>query len=267
MTEIFDTAIIGASQEGAWAARALAKAGQSVLLVSSNFNPMRLRSLPCSLKTCTGTVILLAFRHGLFYLSTQTEDNVITFYSKKVVFATGLTPITDTFKNSESVTYDIKTLCGRRDKQAAVVYGDTEEAVLTTLALSKKFKYCYLCTSDFHLNAPADLIKQFEAADNIVHLPNCRVTGCAIEANNKMSTVYLDTYSEIHAGALVAALGHRPNVPDFAKQYISTTADGYAIVDHELKSLLVPGIYAIGTVCNRCGQTAVKQLTEAILNN
>lgn len=265
MTKIFDTIVIGADKEGVGVAKTLAKGGQSVLIISSYFNTITLKRLPEQLTAITGTVVLLGFRHGLFHVSADVLGAPLTFFGKHIIFATGMTAIPAPIKNHKSVYYDIKSLTGRYKKQVAVVYGDTPEAATYALALSKKFRYCYLCTSNFTINAPMEVVQQIESSKNIAHLPNSSIVGSEADSDGRLCALKLDTYAAVRADIFVFALGSQPNVPNFARQYIATDAHGFAEVTPTLASTLVPGVYAIGAICNRCGKDAIKQLSATIL--
>ena len=144
-----------------------------------------------------------------------------------------------------------------------VVVGNDTLAVTYAIALAKKFKYVYLCSSSVELSCEARYLKKLENIANIVHLPNCNVIGCKNDKNGNLTEVQLDTYSSIRCTALVMSLGRIPDNSGLSKRMIETDINGYIVTKGFNVTTIVPTIYAIGT----CTKNGTKTRLAPIVNH
>lgn len=239
--QIYDIIIIGASEEGISFCEQIVEKTENlnIGLVSRNFN--RDINLP-QINLINKEVIFSSYHRGLIGLTLA--DRTMLF-GKNIIIATGTKPIKASFKNC-NIQYNLNKINPAKT-EPAVVFGNDNFAANYALQLAKKFKYVYLCTSEFDLKCEAKYIKKIENTANIVHLPNCNITGCKNNKEGRLAEVTLDTYSSIRCSALVMSLGRVPDNPGLSKRMYSVDSKGYIEVKEFGETLIVPNIYAIGT--------------------
>lgn len=257
MNQLYDVIIVGASEEGInFCEQLLAKTtGLKVALVSRTFN--RLSDIT-GLTKITGEVIFSSYNRGIIGLTLQDRTQV---FGVNVVIAVGTKPIKSNLKNS-NIRYNLLDIKASKNSPV-VVAGNNTLAVTYALALSKKFKYVYLCSNSIELDCEARYLKKLENTANIVHLPNCNVVGCKNDKNGNLAEVQLDTYSSIRCTALVMSLGRTPDNPGLSKRMIETDVNGYIVTKGFNVTTIVPTIYAIGA----CTKNGTKTRLVPIVNH
>lgn len=258
MSQLYDVIVIGASEEGiSFCEQLLAKTvGLNVALVSRNFN--RPIDDAVGLTKITGEVIFSSYNRGMIGLTLHDRTQV---FGVNVVVAVGTKPVKSNLKNS-NIRYNLLDV--KASKTAPVVVaGNNNLAVSYALALSKKFKYVYLCSNSLELDCDTKYIKKLENVANIVHLPNCNVIGCKNDKNGSLAEVQLDTYSSIRCSALIMSLGRVPDSSGLSKRMIETDANGYIVTKGFNVTTVVPSIYAIGT----CTKSGAKTRLVPVINH
>jgi thioredoxin reductase len=246
MNRLYDVIIIGASDEGInFCEQLLEKTVDlKVALVSKTFNkPVEIEGLT----KITGEVIFSSYNRGLIGLTLADRTQI---FGLNVVVAVGTKPIKSTLKNN-NIKYNLTDIKAAKTSPAVVV-GNNNLAVTYALALSKKFKYVYLCSSTVDLDCEAKYRKKLENTANIVHLPNCNVISCKNDKDGNLAEVQLDTYSSIRCSALIMSLGRMPDNSGLSNRMISVDSEGYIRTKEFNTTTIVPKIYAIGT-CTRGG--------------
>lgn len=246
MNQLYDVIIIGASDEGInFCEQLLEKTvGLRVALVSKTFNkPIEIEGLT----KITGEVVFSSYNRGLIGLTLSDRTQI---FGINVVVAVGTKPIKSTLKNN-NIRYNLAGIKAAKSS-VAVVVGNDNLAVTYALAISKKFKYIYLCSSTVDLDCEAKYRKKLENTANIVHLPNCSIISCKNDKDGKLSEVQLDTYSSIRCSTLIMSLGRTPDNSGLSNRMISVDSEGYIITKEFNTTTVVPKIYAIGT-CTRGG--------------
>lgn len=249
--ELYDIVILGASEAGITLCELIkVKSPETkIALVSKHFNNVKPTNKLLDTELITGESMLSSYNHGLIILTLKDRRLVV---GKNVIIATGGKPIKatkDIFKNI-NVCYKPADIKNSSKHKPAVVYGNGAEAVSYSLALSKKFKYVYLCSMVFKLDCDTKLLKKLNETANIVHLPNCNIMSCKNDKDGNLSEVLLSTYDTIKCAALVLALGRLPDVSGINQKMIEIDQDGYVKINSLHQTTLVPNIYAIGE-CTR----------------
>ena len=256
---IYKNIIIGASEEGIALASSLAGAGRETVMISSNY-PKDFQVIE-GVEFVEAEVIYLQYSHGLFILSTLSGEVKGTISGLNIILATGTKAVKTSFKN-QNICYKSSDLPGRHKSEAVVVYGNNDDAATYALDLSKRFYYVYLCTKEFELACKPKLIKKIGETANIVHLPGCSILSCKNDKNGKLSEVTLDTYATIKSSGLLFALGKLPDIPIFVKRFIKLTDQGFIEVKDFNESTNVPGIFAIGGLCESFTKRDIQKLAE-----
>ena len=257
MSQLYDVIVIGASEEGiSFCEQLLAKTtGLKVALVSRNFN----RQVDVAgLTKISGEVIFSTYNRGMIGLTLHDRTQV---FGVNVVLAVGTRPIKSNLKNS-NIHYNLLNIKASKTTPAVVV-GNNNLAVSYALALAKKFKYVYLCSSSVELNCDAKYIKKLENVANIAHLSNCNIIGCKNDKDGKLVEVQLDTYSSIRCSTLVMSLGRVPDNPGLAKRMVEVDSNGYVITKEFNVTTVIPNIYAIGT----CTKNGIKTRLGPVINH
>lgn len=243
--ELFDIVVLGASEEGiALCEYIKSKAPEKkVALVSRHFNFVKPHNKLADTELIQGDSAFSSFMKGMVILTLKNRDIVC---GKNLVIATGATPVkTSTLKNN-NICYNPRDLKLTSKLKPAVVYGNNTAAVNYSLALSKKFKYIYLCSNGFTLNCDTRLARKLNNTANIVHLTNCKITACKNNKEGNLCEVTLDTYSTVNCSALVMALGRTPDVNGIDLKMVELDQDNYIKVNSNHQTTKVPNIYAIG---------------------
>ena len=257
MSQLYDVIVIGASEEGiSFCEQLLAKTtGLKVALVSRNFNrPVDVAGLT----KIFGEVIFSTYNRGMIGLTLHDRTQV---FGVNVVLAVGTRPIKSNLKNS-NIHYNLLNIKASKTTPAVVV-GNNNLAVSYALALAKKFKYVYLCSSSVELNCDAKYIKKLENVANIAHLSNCNIIGCKNDKDGKLVEVQLDTYSSIRCSTLVMSLGRVPDSPGLSKRMVELDSNGYVITKEFNVTTVIPNIYAIGT----CTKGGIKTRLGPVINH
>lgn len=255
--QIYDVIVIGASEEGInFCSQLLAKTTNlKIALVSRNFNrPVDLEAITKINKE----VIFSSYNRGLIGLTLNDRSQI---FGLNVIIAVGTKPIKSTLKNC-NIKYNLNDLKTSK-LTPAVVVGNNTLAAKYALAISKKFKYVYLCSNTLELECEAKYIKKIENTANIVHLPNCNVIGCRNDKDGSLAEIQLDTYSSIRCTALIMSLGRIPDNSGLSKRMIEIDKEGYIITKEFNTTTIVPKIYAIGT----CTRSSTKNRLLPIVNN
>lgn len=256
MVTIYDVIIIGATPEGIELAKKPSVTNKKVILISSKFyTEVNLDNV----SLLEAEVVFLSYTRGLIGANVLQENSKGIIYGTNIVLATGTKPIKAPLKNV-NIRYKAIDIPGKHKAEPAVVYGNNEEAALYALDLAKRFCYVYFCTKDFELNCSKRLQKKINETANIVHLPGCNIMSCKNDKDGKLAEVTLDTYATITTTALVFASGRTPDMPNFAHRFIDTDEDGFADIKEFNESKLVPGIYAIGSLCRSRAKRDITKL-------
>lgn len=266
MAHIYETIIIGATPDGLALAEQLSGDGRKILIVSSNFIYEQEKKYNlASVEKLEAEAVLLSYSHGLFGVNVVTGNSNGAVFGTNLVIATGTKPAKVNFKN-QNIKYKSLDIKGRHKNEPAVVYGNNDAAAEYALDLAKRFYYVYICTKEMDLACSARLAKKLSETPNIAHLPGCNIMSCKNDKDGQLSGITLDTYATINATALVFATERSPDLPSFTKRYIGIDADGFAQVDTNNESLLVPGVYAVGKVCRKSSKRNIKKIAETITN-
>ena len=260
MSQLYDVIVIGASEEGiSFCEQLLAKTiGLKVALVSRNFN----RHVDVAgLTKISGEVIFSTYNRGMIGLTLHDRTQV---FGVNVVIAVGTRPIKSNLKNS-NIHYNLLNIKASKTTPAVVV-GNNNLAVSYALALAKKFKYVYLCSSSVELNCDAKYIKKLENVANIAHLSNCNIIGCKNDKDGKLVEVQLDTYSSIRCSTLVMSLGRVPDNPGLSKRMVEVDSNGYIITKEFNVTTVIPNIYAIGTCTKSCTKTRLVPVINHLID-
>lgn len=259
MSRIYKNIIIGATPEGLALAAELAGETNDTLLVSSHFMYGE-KPIP-GVEFFTAEAVYLQYSHGLFVLSVVQETTKGMLCGLSVIFATGTRPIKTTLKNS-NIHYKALDLPGRHKSEPVVIYGNNDDSANYALELSKRYRYVYLCTKEFNLACKPRLVKKINNTANIVHLPSCNIMSCKNDKSGKLAEVTLDTYASIKSSGLIFALGRIPDIPAFSKHYIAEGPSGTLQTKAFNESTLVPGVYAIGALCEKFSKKDLIKLAE-----
>jgi thioredoxin reductase len=254
--QLYDIIVIGASEDGIkFCKQILDKTVDvKIALVSRSFNyPLDFTDLDIINKE----VIFSSYNRGLIGLTLADKS---TLFCKNIIIATGTKPVRSSLKNC-NIQYNLNKVVPSKSSPA-VVFGNDDLAASYAIALSKKFKYVYLCTNILELSCSSKYIKKIENIANIVHLPNCNIIGCKNDKEGKLVEVQLDTYSSIRCTALIMSLGRTPDNPGLSKRMIETDSEGYIKIHPTNETTIIPTIYAIGS----CVKDSKTKLTT-IVNN
>ena len=246
--KIFDVIIVGASYEGLALCEYLQEKLPTIqiALVSSNFLNCKPRQTLEGIEKVEHTVIYSSYMHGLIGLTLDDQTNI---FGLNVVLATGSKP-TLLDITSNSIYY--KTVGVKRAVKAnqTVVIGHNTEAINAACWAAKKFKYVYLCTPSFKLDASKKDIQKLNEIENIVHLPNSQIIDYKNDKRGNICEVTLSTYDTIRCNSIIAITDRLPDVPQLHPQMIEKDSDGYVIVNHLGETTKVPKIFALGA-CTR----------------
>lgn len=246
--ELFDAVILGASIEGiALAEYIKAKDPKFKLaIVSRHFNFVKQINKLADTALIIGESVFSSFNHGLIMLTLRDKRVVVC---KNLVMATGGMPIkstSDKFKGNKNICYSPKEVTVNPKNKPAVVYGNGQDAVSYTLALAKRFKYVYLCSSVFELSCDEKSAKKLEETPNVVHLPNCTILTSKNNKEGKLSEITLSTYDAITCSALVLALGRVPDSGGVDPKMLELDDGKYIKTNARHQSVTASNIYAIG---------------------
>jgi len=262
--KIYDTIVIGASEEGIALCEFLSTkaVGFSVALVSKHFDYVGKNKSLSGIDLIRDEAVFSSYNHGLIKFNLKTNQAI---FGKAAVIATGSKPTKASFK-SNTIYYkasDIKT--PMKNKQA-VVYGDNKEVISYALALSKKFKYVYLCKPTLGFAGGEKLLTKLNNTANIVTLPGCNIVGIKNDKEGNLTEITLDTYDTIHCSALVMAIGRSPDVSGISKKMIDLDEQGYAITKAYNETTKVPNIYAIGECVRHNTKQSITGVGNALLS-
>lgn len=262
--QVYDIIIVGASSEGiALAKYFIAKTNTAkIALVSSHFKNLPENTNLTNITLIEQEVLFISYFRGLhaFNLSNKTS-----IFSKYTVIATGSKPIKSAFKGN-NIHYNIqKFKKAEKYLKQAVVVGQDNRAVEYAIALAKKFKYVYLCSTTLQLNCDKVLANKVNLIANIVHLPNCKVISCKHSKDNVLTEVVLDTYSVINCAALVFSLGRTPDIPSIQKQLYELNKEGTIKVKAFNEFTNIPNMFAIGECSSHNTKNSISTVGKAIL--
>lgn len=245
LNELFDIIVLGASLEGiALCEYVKAKSPEKkVALVSRHFRFVKDGDKLGDTVKVEGESIYSSFNHGLVILTLKDRRTVV---GKNLVIATGSSPIKTTAFKNVNVCYNPRDLETLPKNRSAVVYGANADAVKYALAMSKRFKYVYLCSHEMKLGCDAKMSKKLNDTANVVHLPNCSITACKNNKEGKLCEVMLDTYDSINCSALVLALGKTPDVNGIDQKMVELDQDRSIKINTQHQTTRVHNIYAIG---------------------
>jgi thioredoxin reductase len=261
MEAIYDVIIVGATPEGIELAKKLSATNKKIIIISSKFYT----TIDCeNVSQLEAEVVFLSYIRGLIGANVIQENSKGIIYGTNLVLATGTKPIKTSLRNP-NIRYKALDIPGKHKSEPAVIYGNNEEAASYALDLAKRFCYVYFCTKDFELNCSKRLQKKINETANIVHLPGCNIMSCKNDKDGKLAEVTLDTYATITTTALIFALGRIPDMPNFARRFIDTDKDGFADIKEFNESKLVPGIYAIGSLCRTKAKKDITKLATHLI--
>ena len=260
--KIYDVAVIGATAEGAYLCECLkSKANDlEIALISKVFDIGGKIDLT-GVDLINEEAVFSSYNHGLIGFTLKSKAVV---FCRTAVIATGTKPMRSAFK-SNGIYYKASDIKSPSKTRQAVVYGNGKDAAEYALAISKKFKYVYLCTSAISVECPKRLSAKLDATANVVTLPGCNVVGVKNDKEGNLTEVTLDTYETIHCSALVFALGRRPDVSGISKKMIELDEVGYAITKGCNETTKVPGIYAIGACARHNTKQSITGVANAII--
>lgn len=264
MAHIYKTIIIGATIDGIKLAESIASDDRSTLLLSKNFKYLKPKQILNNVELLEAEAIFMSYNHGLFGINIKTASGEGAVYGTNVVFATGTRPEKLNIADKH-ILYNEIDVTGKHKHEAAVVYGDGNIAGRYTINLAKRFAYVYLCTPGMDIGCTRAMQSRINNTANVLHLPNCTIASCKTDKNEKLVEVLLDTYSSIHAAAVVAATMRQPDLPSFAKKYLKLDESGYALPITAKNAVVIPGAYALGAVCNKHTAKELTKLTNILL--
>jgi len=258
--ELYDVIVIGASVEGIALCEYLNAENPDlkVALVSKSFKYLTPKNKLTATVQIVGESVYSSYYHGVIGFTLKDKS---ALYGKAAVIATGSKPI----KNNAipGIVHKPIDIPEVSKNSQVVVNGGTADAVKYSIELSKKFKYVYLCSSEFDINCDLRLKKKLNDLPNVVHLPGCNIVSCRRDKNGKLQEVTLDTYSTIHCSALVGAYGRLPDISGISVKMLDIDKDGYAVVNNKNASTKVSNIYVVGP----CAKRNTKHLLTVVGNN
>jgi len=260
MPMIYNVIIIGASKEGLGLAKDLSKQNPAlkIAIISETLDNIATKYKLDNITYVKGTALDLKYLHGagVVYLNQTTA-----YFGENIVVATGEQAIEDPTLVGNFVHYSTQDIITSTPvKMAAVVFGKDYNTINDAIALSRKFKYVYLCDETNKLETLYQ--KQiFARYDNIAYLPRCTIKQYSLSKQGNLESVELSTYETLNCNAILVSLGTHPDTDKLQSTFIKKDKNGYIIVD---SNGLIPGldnVYAIGK-CTKYN----KKTTQAVLN-
>ena len=266
MNKQFDVIIIGDSKNGNEAVKYIAKTTNTIKLafVSAEFKSTTTRDF-INVEYIKDEVVLVDYKNRLFgcYL-----NNGSRLYCTHLVIASGLNYaplmlgskcVPGVFNTADDISKLAKT-------QQSIVLGNSDADVKLALAVAKKYKHVYLCSSTFELAITQSTRKKLDAATNIVVLPNASIVKVSTY-NSELKTVELDNYSTVTCSAIFAKTKSTPATSFIPNKIISKDADGYLITTENLESLLIPKCFATGNCVRKNTKKMSLAMANTILND
>lgn len=207
-------------------------------------------------------VIYVDYWRRLFGCYLKNGDRV---YCTHLIIASGLVyePLVLNNKQVPCVYNDTNDLPKYTKNQPALVIGKNNTDLKLALAVSKKYKYVYLCSNKLELEGTTQAnLKKLTEAENIVFLPNTSLAKITAE-DNKLKTVELDNYTTLTCSAIFTKTNFSPATSFISDKIIQKDSNGYLITDSAAESLLVPKCYALGN----CAVKSTKKMLASAVNS
>jgi thioredoxin reductase len=182
-----------------------------------------------------------------------------------LVIATGLkySPLLIGNRHVPNVFHNTDDVPKTAKHQPAVVIGkDTNMDIKFALAVAKKYKQVYFCTTSIALSEASKAnIKKLEETANIAILPNTTLAKVTVK-DNAVISVDLDSYSTITCSAVYAKTNAVPDVC-FIPDNIISKNNGYLETKNNAESTKVPRCYAIG----ECAAKSTNKMTQFMVED
>lgn len=261
----YDIIIVGASKEGVTVYKKLKKQlpEQKICLISERMSVQLKEDIPYICKK----VLFTTYNHGLIGLTLEGDQGIPRTFTQNLIIATGESPKKYDKKgpNIQALYYNTDEIPENAKIHQAVVFGNTARAAKMALALKNKFKYVYLCTSDFEPVYHYQTKRKLDATKNIAQLPGCEIVSWEAKAG-ELQKVNLSTYATITCKALYVDVGRVPDLSGFPSnrfRLFTVNNEGYINTDENCRTV-VPNIYAIGAVSASYNLDKEKAIINAI---
>lgn len=274
--KVCDLAIIGAGPAGMTAAIYAGRAGKSVIIIDKEgyggqiAKSPRVENIPGfvsisgidfatnmyeqitnleNVEHIVGEAVLLQYKKGIIVISL---DDRSVIQCKSLIFATGCKP-RELNLDTKDIYYCVTCDGPFFKKKPVIVVGSGNTGATYALELATYCKQVYICDITMNMMCEPALAKKIKATENITWLPNCTIKS-ARNKEGKLSSVILDTLSEIKVNAIFGAIGTVPQT-NIAKGYTVINDKGFIETDKNP----IPGVFAAGD----CTSNKVKQVTTA----
>jgi thioredoxin reductase len=257
----FDVIIIGDSKEGFEAVKAIATAARTikVAFVSMEFKRRTTRDF-LNVEYVKDEVVYIDYKNRLFCCCTKSNANL---YSTHLIVASGLSyaPFMLGNRHIPGVLNTIDDIDKTAKNLQAVVIGNGECEIKLAIAAAKKYRYVYLCSDTFELNASTAIKNKLNSIANIAVLPNASISK-VIVSDGKLKTVELDNYSSLTCSNIFVLTKTTPETYYIPTKIIGKAPDGCLETSQNSESLLVPRCFAIGN----CAKKSTRKMRVAMIN-
>lgn len=258
-----DVIVIGDSKSGNAALKAIASNNPTIKLifVSREFKSTTTRDF-LNVEYIKEEVVFIDYKNRLFGCYLKNGDRL---YSTHLIIASGLKydPLYAGNKQVPNVFHNTDDIPKSAKYQPAVVIGDSNTDIKFALAVAKKYKQVYLCSSSLTFaDGTTANMRKLNDAKNIVVLPNTSLLK-VINKEGVLTSVELDNYSTITCSAIYAktyAVADTSFVPD---KIITRDEAGHLKTSDIAQSLIVPKCFAVG----ECAAKSTKKMLQAMIDS
>jgi thioredoxin reductase len=262
----YDVVILGASKEGVAVFKKLTKQlpDQKIVVISERLSVNMKDPIPF----IQNKVLFTTYNHGLIGIIMEGDQGIPKTFCHKLIIASGQEPrrvFPKLGPNVQNLYYDTKEIPDNAKENQAIVVGNSPRAAKMALELKSKFKYVYLCTSDFDPTYHYQTKRKLDAAKNIAVLPGCQVVSWE-GSKGQLQKVTLSTYATITCCGLYVDAGFTADLsafPNARYRLFAVNDDGYIITDEDCRTI-VPNVFAVGTVSTKYNLDKEKALVEAL---
>lgn len=265
MNRQFDVIIVGDSKAGNEAVKNIAgmNRGIKVAFISREFKSSTTRDF-LNVEYIRDEVSYTDYNRGLFgcYLKSGARN-----YCTHLIIATGLSyaPLKIGNKTVPGVFNTLSEIPKTSKQQVAVVIGHKEADIKLAMAVAKKYKYVYLCSSTMELEASSAILKKLNDVNNILVIQNVSLAKATFE-ENELNSITLDNYSKITCNAIFAITAATPETEFISEKFIDKE-NGYLKTTSTAQSLHVPKCFAIGNCARKSTKKMQAAMVEAVLND
>jgi thioredoxin reductase len=257
----FDVIIIGDSKEGYEAVKAIAATARTikVAFVSREFKRRTTRDF-LNVEYVKDEAVYIDYKNRLFCCCIKSGVNL---YSTHLIIASGLSyaPFMLGNKHVPGVLNTTDDIAKTAKNLRAVVIGNGEREIKLAIAAAKKYRYVYLCSATFELNASTTIKSKLNGIANIAVLPNASISK-AIATDGKLKTVELDNYSSLTCSNIFVLTKTTPETSYIPTKIIGKDTEGCLETSQNSESLLVPKCFAIGN----CAKKSTRKMRLAMIS-